>query len=66
VKWEYEKFTSSENKIANQVGDILENFKRAQFKKDAMLQNYSPSDRFNQDWEFIHSVVFNENHPDLG
>ena len=31
-----------------------------------MLQKYSPSDRFDKDWDFINSVVFNENHTDLG
>ena len=66
VKWQYSNFISSENKIANQVGYVLENFKRAQYKKDVMLQKYSPTDRFDQDWNFINSLVFNKNHPDLG
>ena len=66
VKWQYSNFISSENKIATQVGYVLENFKRAQYKKDVMLQKYSPTDRFDQDWNFINSLVFNKNHPDLG
>ena len=66
VKWQFDKFVSDENKIASQVEDILESFKQAEFKKEDMLQKYkNPSEKFDQDWDFIHSIVFSENHSDL-
>ena len=44
----------------------MTSFKRAVFEKEDMLAKYKkPTDRFDGDWDFVHSVVFNENHPDL-